>query len=164
MTTDQWPSESLTTERCILRPVRASDVDFLVELRTNAEVRTFLGGPVASDEAHRRALSEIGKPAAFLVESRAEGIPLGLVDISDHEHGGPEISYAFVPGVWGQGLGSEAVGAVVAWFRSRHPDVALLAVTQTANLRSRRLLEGLGARPMSERTEFGEPQTEYRWP
>ena len=154
--------ERLITERCVLRPIQPADIDFLVCLRTDPEVRTFLGGPLAEYEARRRATSEIGAPKAFLVESRLTCAPIGLVDISDHGHGGPEVSYAFVPSAWGQGLGSESVGAVAAWFHGQHPDVRLLAVTQTANRRSCLLLEGLGARGVAEVEEFGEAQTVYQ--
>ena len=155
--------ERLFTERCVLRPIQAADIDFLITLRSNAEVRTFLGGPVAAHEARRRAASEVGALGAFLVESKATCARLGLVDISNHGHGGPEVSYAFIPSAWGQGLGSESIGAAVAWFHRQHPDVPLLAMTQTANRRSCRLLEGLGARRMAEIEEFGEAQTVYQF-
>ncbi len=156
-----WPAEPIITGRCLLREVRPIDVEFLTALRTNREVRAFLGGPVDPETALSRAESEVGQPAVFLVESLSSGEPLGLVDIADHDHGGLEISYAFSAEVWGQGLAGESVRAVVDWFNETGLPGPLLAVTQVANMPSRRLLERVGANEVGEIEQFGQRQNVY---
>jgi len=156
-----WLAEPIITGRCLLREVRPTDVEFLIALRTNRQVRAFLGGPVDPETARRRAESEVGRPAVFLVESRSSGVPLGMVDIADHDHGGLEISYALSPEVWGQGLGAESVRAAVDWFYKADLPGPLLAVTQVANIPSRRLLERVGADEVGQLEEFGQRQNVY---
>ena len=156
-----WLAEPIITERCRLRKVLPLDMEFLVDLRTDPQVRTFLGGSVGEDEARRRAESEVGQPGTFLVELRSTGAPVGLIDIGDHNHGGPEVSYALAHDAWGCGLGFESVGAVVAWFFEQNLTVPLLAVTPRANLRSARLLQHLDAVEVRDLVEFGERQVVY---
>ena len=58
-----------------------------------------------------------------------------------------EIGYAFAPDHWGQGIGREAVGAVVNAAFGRHPELhALDAEIDPRNLASAALLSGLGFR------------------
>lgn len=55
-----------------------------------------------------------------------------------------EIGYGLNPEVWGQGLATEAVGALVAWLHTR-PDVqTVTAQTALSNRASERVLEKLG--------------------
>ena len=100
-------------------------------------------------------------PWLFVVERRDTEESIGLV-LLHAGHGGTEISYQFLPSSWSRGFAVEAVGRVVDYaFVSLGID-ELLAVTQTANERSRRLLERLGLTATEQFEEFGEPQTLYR--
>lgn len=55
-----------------------------------------------------------------------------------------ELSYEFTPAVWGRGIAQEAIQAVLQRLRQQHPDIQVVAETQSANSRSRRLLHRLG--------------------
>ena len=74
---------------------------------------------------------------------RTAGAVIGHVDLQE----GPdrwEISYEFVPAVWGRGLAQEAVAAVLQRLTESLVDLVVVAETQVANDRSRRLLSRLG--------------------
>ena len=63
----------------------------------------------------------------------------------------------------GSAYAREALTAVIAWVSSLGvPGADLVAVTQEANARSRRLLEALGATLAERFVEWGESQVLYR--
>lgn len=80
----------------------------------------------------------------------------------DRERGELEVSYQFLPEFWGQGLGTEAVSAALGWAWGNTDDTSIIAVTQTANKRSIRLLASLGFVPDHEFEEFGAQQSQLR--
>ncbi|WP_257232372.1 GNAT family N-acetyltransferase [Streptomyces sp. Rer75] len=51
---------------------------------------------------------------------------------------------SFLPQWWGRGLGREAVAATVEWARKLPGEFPVVAVAQSANTGSRRLLEAIG--------------------
>jgi len=152
----------LTTERLTLREPGNGDEPLLVALRTDENVRRYLGG--ALDVANATLLAEvnISRPdGLFVAERRDTDESIGLV-LLHPGHGGTEVSYQFLPSSWKQGFASEAVRGVVDHaFRAEGID-ELIAVTQTANEPSRRLLERLGMTASEQFEEFGEQQTLYR--
>jgi len=151
----------LQTPRVVLREPEPGDLSFLVALRTDPDVRRYLGGALADDAAAALAQLNLSRPDGFfVVERRDEGVPVGVVLL--HEgHGGTEVSYQFAPDSWGRGFAAEAVGCVVDHAFAAEGIDELLAVTQVANGRSRRLLDRLGFTPVDEFEEFDEPQVRY---
>ncbi|MEU0086589.1 GNAT family N-acetyltransferase [Streptomyces sp. NPDC006274] len=99
---------------------------------------------------------------------RADGAVVGLVtvELGARDDGRTEVSYQLLPEHWGRGYGREAVAAAVAWARGDAPSGAprVVALTQQANLRSRRLLEALGATVEDMFVEWDEPQVLYAFP
>jgi ribosomal-protein-alanine N-acetyltransferase len=69
-----------------------------------------------------------------------------------------EVSYQFLPESWGKGLANETVGAIVDFARDSLHVLRIIAETQTANVRSKALLERLGMRPIRSLKRFGEEQ------
>ncbi len=159
-----WTEESIVTERLRLRPADEADKPVLVELLTDPEVRRYLGGPVDDETVEQFRGSVVGeRPDSFVVEHREDGVAVGVVTLGrDREREDLEVSYQFVPSVWGQGVAFEAVEAVLAWAWPRNPDASIIAVTQTANERSLRLLDRLGFVAEREFEEFDAPQTLLR--
>ncbi|MFD9223133.1 GNAT family N-acetyltransferase [Streptomyces sp. NPDC060064] len=158
-----WPA-SLTTARLVLRPIETSDVPAISRLWTDPEVRRHLGGPVAEDEVRVREQRCVAAPGAFSVVRRADGVVVGLVTVQPGARDGrTEVSYQLLPEYWGCGYAHEAVAASVDWALDEVPSVAatVVAVTQEANRRSRRLLEGLGAVLVDTFVEWGEQQVLY---
>ncbi|MEU6554426.1 GNAT family N-acetyltransferase [Streptomyces sp. NPDC046915] len=159
-----WPCV-LGTPRLILRPAASADVSEFTRLWTDADVRRFLGGPVAEEQLATYQLHFAGRPNLFTVVTRKETIAVGSVSIDPRSRfdGRREVSYSFLPEHWGQGYAREAVTAAVSWAFDQVPsdDSSVIAVTQEANTRSRRLLESIGMRRINSFVEWDAPQTMY---
>ncbi|GGW40431.1 N-acetyltransferase [Streptomyces xantholiticus] len=161
-----WPA-ALATRRLALRPVAAADVGAIARLWTDPEVRRHLGGPVDRNVVRIREKRCVGAPGAFAVVRQADQAVVGLVTVEPGARDGrTEVSYQLLPEHWGRGYGREAVAAAVTWARDGSPSSApgVVALTQQANLRSRRLLEGLGATVEDTFVEWDEPQVLYVFP
>ncbi len=155
-----WPV-ALTTDRLRLRPVEAGDHPLLRALWSDPVVRRYLGGPVAADRIAQRLAKAPGRPGHFTVV--LDEAPIGRVTVDqDHRAAGrTEVSYEFLPSVGGRGLAAEAVAEVLRWVRATDPARELVAVTQSANRRSRRLLERLGLSAAARLAEHGAEQVVY---
>jgi RimJ/RimL family protein N-acetyltransferase len=158
-----WTREVVETEHLRLRPFRDDDKPLLLELLTDPEVRRHLGGPVTSDaelEALRDAV--VGeRPDVFCVADANTDTALGRVSFDDHR-GAWEVGYELEPGAWGCSLGAEAVGAALDWWWATGRSTSLIAVTQTANVRSCRLLGVLGLGFEREFVKYDAMQSQYR--
>jgi ribosomal-protein-alanine N-acetyltransferase len=137
-------------------------MELLIALRTDPTVRRYLGGPMTHEAAAALAHFNIAHPHwLFAVTRRDRGETIGLVMLHPG-HGGTEVSYQFLPSACSQGLASEAVQRVVDYAFDAGGIEELLAVTQTANERSCRLLGRLGMTVSEEFEEFGARQTLYK--
>ncbi|NUR04540.1 MAG: GNAT family N-acetyltransferase [Streptomyces sp.] len=162
--TTQWP-RSLTTQRLLLRPVEPQDVPAHSRMWTDVEVRRHLGGPVDAEVVRARERGCVGAPGLLSVVRRTDGQVVGSVLVEPGARDGrTEISYQLLPEHWGHGYAREAVTAVVDRVSAALPGRDLVAVTQEANTRSRRLLEHLGATLTERFVKFGQPQVLYRLP
>ncbi|MCF3961298.1 GNAT family N-acetyltransferase [Streptomyces fuscigenes] len=155
----------LRTARLVLRPARARDVDAYTRLWTDREVRRFLGGPVDGERLRLRQQRFDSRPRVFSVTALPSDEVLGTVsvDVADRPDGRWELAYSFLPEHWGRGYGREAVAAVLTWVLDTVPlgDASVIAVTEEANVRSRRLLEAVGMGARERFVEFGRPQVLY---
>ncbi|WP_281155496.1 GNAT family N-acetyltransferase [Streptomyces sp. HYC2] len=152
----------LTTRRLLLRPVEPDDVPAHRPLWTDPEVRRHLGGPVPPDTVRVREQGCVGAPGLLTIVDKEDGAVLGSVLVEPGARAGrTEVSYQLLPEYWGHGYAHEAVAAVAG--RAAEGE-ELVAVTQAANARSRRLLEALGAVPVERFVEWGRPQILYRFP
>jgi RimJ/RimL family protein N-acetyltransferase len=98
---------------------------------------------------------------AFCVADRATDRTVGTVSFG-RKRGELEVSYEFLAEHWGSGLATEAVAAVLSWAWGDTDEQAIIAVTQTANERSLRLLDRLGFVADREFEEFGARQSQLR--
>ncbi len=159
-----WTSESITTERLALRCPTEQDRETITVILTHPKVRKYLGGPLSDQELegfHRRTIgNQSGAFVAVLTETRQTIGTFSIESSREREH--PELSYQLVPEFWGKGLAFEASVAMLEWGWDHYQTNAIIAVTQTANARSLRLLDRLGFKPDTEFEEYGEPQTQVR--
>jgi ribosomal-protein-alanine N-acetyltransferase len=158
-----WTDETIDTERLRLRPFADRDKPAIIAMETSAEVRRYLGGP-NDDPAFRDAMSVavVGeRPGVFCVAERDGDRAIGAVSIAD-DRGEHEVSYQLLPEWWGRGLAAEAVSAVLGWFWRTHDDDGVIAVTQSANAASCRLLERLGFTFERQFEEFDALQSQFR--
>ncbi|GGV41334.1 N-acetyltransferase [Streptomyces longisporoflavus] len=159
-----WPT-TLTTDRLVLRPIEPGDVPAMTRLWTDTEVRRHLGGPVDEETLRLREQHCVGARGAFCVTLRADGPVVGGVQLEPDPRraGRAEVSYQLLPEHWGFGYGREAVAAVVGWAceATALEGSQVVAVTQEANGRSRRLLESIGMERAETFVEWGAAQVLY---
>ena len=154
----------LNTERCVLDRVRAEDREDVLRLKTDAEVRRFLGGPIAEETFDARFAGMLApEPGSYCWSIRTENgnAFIGLVYLGPHHDGETEVSYELLPAWWGKGLAAEAVGAVISFALNELNLPRVVAETQSANRKSRQLLERLGMRLIDSVERFGAPQVIY---
>jgi [ribosomal protein S5]-alanine N-acetyltransferase len=149
----------LATPRLALRPCCGDDLDDLLALWTDPEVRRFLfdDATVTRDRAAAmlaewEALGPRGL-GAWTVRARAEPPLLGcvaLLPVSAAASFAPELAgeveplAALAPAAWGRGYATEALGALVAHAFGALALPRLAAVADEPNAASRRMLERLG--------------------
>jgi RimJ/RimL family protein N-acetyltransferase len=149
-------STTLRTERLQLRPVRAADVDRILEYRNLPEVTRWLVrtevDPVAFREVWRRAAED---PHDHSVAVVLDGVVIGTVslDVVDGmgQPGMPlrteaHLGYIFDPKYGGHGYATEAVAAMVAHAFDRLGVRRITAGCFADNLASMRILEKVGMR------------------
>jgi len=158
----------IETERLLLRPLDAGDVDFLFDIYRLPEVARWSarGEPMTHrDEAAERlsrwiARSE-GRPGAgfFHVSVRETGAPAGLVLLisvpasEGVDRDDMEIGWHFHPDAWGHGYATEAAQAMVdRGFAHGLPEI--YAVTDPANVRSQAVCARLGMTDLGIRTDW----------
>ena len=147
---------TLETPRLRLRPLASSDEADLVALDSDPEVMRYVGSPAGvkspAETAERARLrireTEAGdyEPLGFWrIESRSDGAFLGvgaLIQMPDGED--VEVAYRLARSAWGQGIATEAVGALVAHALGPLALPRVVAVTYPENRASQRVLDKLG--------------------
>ncbi|MFF5973587.1 GNAT family N-acetyltransferase [Streptomyces sp. NPDC012769] len=158
---DSLVTDELVTDRLVLRPVRVGDIPGVTRLWRDPDVRRHLGGPVVESVIRIRQRRIVGAPGFHAVERASDGTLLGLVTVEkDARNGETEVSYQFLPEHWGRGYAREAVAAAVE--RALEDVPVVVAVTQEANARSRRLLEAVGMTHAESFVEWDAHQVLYR--
>ncbi|WP_278266158.1 GNAT family N-acetyltransferase [Nocardia sp. AG03] len=165
----------IAAERVLLRKARDSDRGRLIELRTDAEVAAYIGGPRRREDVERY-LDEIGgmanatdDPGTFIIADRATDAFLGTIELDRRAPDQPgrvtdageelELSYLLHRDAWGVGLATEATTAVLRAAAGELSDQPVLVVTQSANTRSLGLAARLGFRPVTIFEQFDAEQT-----
>lgn len=147
----------LTTERLVLRPHRAEDLDAVAAMTGDAEVMRYIGGvPQPREDSWRRMLCG---PAMWMllgygywiVERRADGAVIGQLGFADFKRamepnieGIPELGYVFAASAHGRGYASEGVAAAIAWADATLVADQYVAIIDPDNARSIRVIEKAG--------------------
>lgn len=152
------------TLRCQIHSFSELHIQQAVPLFTSEEVRAFLGGPIPADWAEKRlkrwATEE--SDSKYFAVTLLDGTFIGFIDISPyHEPGPQELSYLFLPKFWGHGYATEACQAVLKYCSEELHMDTIVAETQSANTRSRTLLEKLGFTLHQQLERFGAMQCVY---
>jgi RimJ/RimL family protein N-acetyltransferase len=159
---------AIETERLILRPHRAGDLDAYAALWADPVTVRYIGGrPLTRSEAWIRILRQIGHWQVqgfgfWVVEDKATGTLAGEAgfhdvkrDIVPSLEGTLEAGWVLVPGTHGRGLGTEIVGALLAFAEAHHPGARLTCVIEPANGPSVRLAERHGFRAFARTVHGG---------
>lgn len=159
MTTDPWVlPDSLRTERLLLRPHRAADVDDLLVFHSDPEIVRFVPWEVLDRDGvvnfveKRMGLvraDDDGEWVVYAIEVRdgdAAGTVVGevLLKREDAARGIAELGYAVAAHVQGRGIASEAVAAMLELGRTAFGVREVHAIVDERNAASIRLLERFG--------------------
>jgi RimJ/RimL family protein N-acetyltransferase len=144
--------EVFRSERLLLRPFTAADVELLVELDGDPEVRRFLadGRPVPREVVERETL-----PGMFDLYRNYPGFGcravfagpefLGWVELLPEDGPGEaSIGWRFLPRAWGHGYATEAARVLLDRVAPELGVRRVTATTMTVNTASRRVMEKLG--------------------
>jgi RimJ/RimL family protein N-acetyltransferase len=164
----------ITADRLILRKAHDDDREGLIELQTDPQVRTYLGGP-RPRAAVEQYLDAVGTanvtaaPGAYVIADETTDRLIGTLMLHRRSADQPghitedadelELTYVLRHRAWGMGLAFEATTAALRAAADELPDEPVLVVTQTANHRSLKLAARLGFHPVSTFEEFGAQQT-----
>ncbi|AQZ61647.1 GCN5-related N-acetyltransferase [[Actinomadura] parvosata subsp. kistnae] len=162
----------ISSERLLLRrALRAADREAFVELSTDPDVQSHLGGPRPRSEAEQRFEQVLAgggetRPGNYAIADRATDRFLGTLMLSHRPPGETgqageelELGYVLRRSAWGAGLAFEAATAALRAAAGELPDQPVVLVTQTANERSMNLAARLGFRPVRTFEEYGAEQT-----
>lgn len=153
-----WTTTSLRTERLLLRALTDDDRAEIIAMQSDPELRHDLGGAVSTEALEQLRTSSLGEAwGTFGIQPRHSPTIIGMCSLS-RDRDALELSYQLMARHWGQGIAREACAAVLEWAWSEQPDDAIIAVTQTANSASRRLLARLGFVEHETLIEYGAEQ------
>lgn len=132
----------LRTERLVLRPLDATDLEHLVALHGDAEVMRFITGTGESREVvEARSLPDLlGRPTWAVLD---QGRFIGWASLRRNGDEA-ELGYRLSPSAWGRGHASEAARALIALGFGELCLERIWAQTMAVNLASRRVMEKAG--------------------
>lgn len=154
------PGDRITTARCVLAPIAPDDAMEMTVLADDwlvAREAPSMPYPYDLETARRWIAAAVrgkrrGTDHIFTIRRRADGRFLGAIGLQV-EDDGAEIGYWLGRAHWGQGLATEAVGAVVAHARS---DLGLRRMT------ARVFVENPGSAKVLRKLGFDHVDTERR--
>ena len=151
---------TIETERLRLRPFRKEDLDPWVAILAKPDVSAYLGPPKSRSDLWLRLTSSVGQwyvqgYGGLMVELRDTGTLVGNVSLFEAKRGlgfegEPELGYIVDSAVHGQGIGAEAVGAVLDWAEANMEPTPFWAIIDPANPASHRLAKKAGFEKVGE--------------
>jgi ribosomal-protein-alanine N-acetyltransferase len=141
---------TITTDRLLLRPFRASDVAAVHAYASDPAVVRFMDwGPNTMAETRAYVDRILAPPAGqhpFAVVRTADGMLLGGAELqmASIEHRRADMGYVLSPGAWGNGYATEAAAALLHFGFDRLGLHKLSATCDPENAGSARVLEKIG--------------------
>ena len=157
----------IETERLLLRPWRADDVDWFAAMSADPEVMRHLNGVVDRDTAaavinRQQALIDEHGHGFWAVVRKEDAAPIGFCGVRIGGHPGTpvehelEIGWRLRRGAWGRGYAREAAEASMAWGWANLTYSRIAAWTVPANIASWGLMLRLGMTSRSD-MDFDHP-------
>jgi RimJ/RimL family protein N-acetyltransferase len=159
-------TDSIETDRLLLRPVTLADLDELVRLHEDPEVARFMGPPdrewlVGWVEGSQREWSELGY-GRMTIRDRENGDFLGRIGLKRWpQFEETEVGWALRPEARGRGIATEGAAATLEWAAERFDLPYVTAMIQPANAPSIAVAERLGMEPLREDELLGVGVTVY---
>jgi len=154
----------LETERLVLRPMKAEDIDAMLDVFTSFTEPRFTRSQMLQ-WVHRNLDHQARHGyGLFAVILKGEGLLIGDCGLEWMEVDGvpvAELGYDLARSYWNQGYATEAATAVRDYtLRSLGlPDI--VSLIQVGNLASRRVAEKLGMRLLDEIVRYSRPYWKY---
>jgi RimJ/RimL family protein N-acetyltransferase len=150
---------ALRTARLRLEPQVAAHADAMFEVLSDPAIYEYENAPPQSVEGLRERYRKLESRRSGdgheqwlnWVLRLDSGEIAGYVQATVHDDGRASIAYELGSRFWGQGIASEAVGAMIAELAATHGARRVTAVFKRANRRSRRLLTRLDFVPADPR-------------
>lgn len=143
---------TLCTSRLILRSFRLSDLDAYAAMEAKPAIRAYRGGNLFDRTQALTAMQHLMGQwvlrgyGVFAIEHRVSGRFAGLSGVlHPADWPEPEIAYTLDDPFWGQGLATEAAGAVRDWAFASFDFPRLVSFIMAENEPSRRVAARLGA-------------------
>lgn len=146
------PGPTLETERLILRPTAAEDLEGFVALMSDPESARFIGGVQPRAMAWRGMYAIAGAwalqgYAMFSVLEKATGRWVGRVGPWKPEGWpGPEVGWGLVRECWGRGYATEASAAAMDWAFEHLGWTEVIHSITPLNTASQQVAQRLGSR------------------
>lgn len=147
------PGRVIHTDRLILRPFRADDIDAYAEMCADPDVMEFLsadGALLSRADAWRQMSMFLGHWelrgfGTWAVEERATGLFVGRIGLH-HPEGWPdrELGWTIARKFWGKGLATEGARAAMQYAFSVLGWSHIVSLIHPNNHRSARVAERLG--------------------
>lgn len=140
----------INTKRLHLRLLNQKDLDYLVELNADPEVRQFFPDGTQNKEQTRVRLEELisyyttkGLPglAMFLKESEEF---VGRCGFGLDETGEIEVGYILHKKFWGKGYASEALEALLKWAKKNVKTSYIISFAPEEHIASQRVMQKCG--------------------
>ena len=159
-------NKEIDTERLRLTALQKRDLDGFFALCSDPRVRSFLGGPISSDQIQSKFEEALASPPStphWVIRNKADNTSfVGTIDLSKHHDSSDlEVSYMLLPQFWGKGFGTEVLSGVIDFGFSELKLPIIVAETQTANKASCAILEKVGMKLRKTLQRFGEEQALY---
>jgi len=144
----------LHSDRLILRPIKASDLDDYARMMADAPTRRFVGGRTLSREESWREMCAMAGHwqlldyGIFAIEEKTGGALIGRVGPHDPEGlaGEVEIGWMIASGYAGKGYATEAARLAIDWFFSAFDRPAsLISLIDKDNAASLAVAKKLGS-------------------
>lgn len=149
-----FPAVTLATERLLLGPFEAADVEAVAEACSDAEVQRWLPLPrpyrreEAADWCLRKApeLRESGAGLELAIHTRPDGQLAGCIGLKQPDWVGRvvEVGYWAAPATRRRGYLGEAVRAITDWVLTEQGFERVELLAATGNLASQRVAERAG--------------------
>ena len=147
----------------ILRFQQASDVEFLVDLWSNAEVTRYMGGPRDRGMLRSGFEETANDPSAerfvlWPLADKKSGQPVGHCGLLDKQVEGNneiELVYVLAPTAWGRGYATEIGNALKRYAFGELSIRRLIALIEPRNAASERVAVKIGMRLEKEVTRPG---------
>jgi ribosomal-protein-alanine N-acetyltransferase len=155
----------METARTLLLKPTAEDYEDFFSLQKNELSRKYLGGAVREGDLPQKFIGILNaqEPEShWIIREKQTNTFIGLISISKHhDQIHYEVSYELDPTFWGKGYGTEVVTAVIDYGFDALGLEEIYAETQKKNVASKKLLEKIGMKVVSEIERYGEEQLIY---